>query len=178
MEQRIEKYTLELHNTYRQYPLKSQKVIKFLIKTGVLSGCIISPDIITKTMVYFTNPFTNKTIHIHPENLDLAIGHPADYIPESIKDRYNALGKSQEQSIDKFGGDVYLDSIVAYIHHKKSADESLRVGVVKHISKSGVVTVVDIYSGDKFKLANSKRHFVIDDTIFERLMIIKLSNKI
>jgi len=111
------------------------------------------------------------------KNVRLVKNFTGTYIPDSIYAYYAKSTKSQTEALDKFGGIVTIDSIVAYIDHKKSADESLRVGTVIHISKAGVVTLRDIVDNTKRKLVNSKRHFLIDEDILKRLMILQLGKK-
>lgn len=177
MEFETEIFTDQALKEASKLPNLEKKALRFLITSGVLSGCVLSASYITQYQICFSNPFTNKCIYPSLENIKLVKNYTDTYIPETIEKRYKTALQSQTEGIDKFGGTVYVDSIVAYIDKGKSADESLRVGVVTHISKVGVVTVRDIAENTEQKLPTSRRHFVIDENIFDRLMILKLTTK-
>jgi len=177
MEFETEEYTKKQLTEDRDLGLKHIRNLRFLITSGVMTGVVIEPSFLGSDTIYAANTITGRDLSLSLKNVRLVKNFTGTYIPDSIYAYYAKSTKSQTEALDKFGGIVTIDSIVAYIDHKKSADESLRVGTVIHISKAGVVTLRDIVDNTKRKLVNSKRHFLIDEDILKRLMILQLGKK-
>ena len=176
MEYNSIEYTKEIHEKHVKMRYTEQQKLKFLVNHGVLKGCIVNPQSILSSLIIIKNPINNNNMYYENlSHLSVVEGNVETYVPESVINYYKNNAKSQESTSDKFNGEVYVESLVAYVHHKKKSNEALRAGIVTHISKAGVLTVRDIVTGDEVRLADKYRHFVIDESLVERLMIIKLT---
>ena len=175
MNLKLLKCTMDDLRAFKKLSFRHLGDLRFKINTGILEGCILPPSYISSDSLKFVNPLSNRDIYVTIDDVFLVEGYSDTYISDKTHSIFKRNTTSCEEAKDKYGGTVYLDSIVAYYHHKKSADESLRFGLVKHISKSGTITVVDALTGSELKLSNSKRHAVIDDSIQDRIMMMKLS---
>lgn len=145
-----------------------------ILGNSVISGSILTPNWSNPYCIRFVNPESKRYIDIKWENVVFLKDYTGPKVV-SVKASKN-IKNTVEEHVDKYGGTVKIDSLVAYLDQNEPKDQMLQIGFTTAISKSGTITVKNILSGRELKLTNSKRHFVIDETILERLMILKLSH--